>query len=436
MARNFRAPHRLLLAACLLAVLARASVAAVVYVNINCPGPVHDGKSWATAFQSVHEGVDWANLGDELWVAKGVYYEHLHVQDAALYGGFVGTESERALRDWKQNVTVLDGSHSGTVVTTPSDHSSACVIDGFTITNGGGTSVGGVYLPKGGTVSNNLITGNCGSSGGGVYCLEASVRNNVIVRNEASSEGGGCYAGYGSTIENNVIAYNFSLRGGGVYFWSDGPGYHSVIVNNTIVGNRGHNPLPDVYPYPTDSGGIFVGSFLSGGSPLIANNIVAFNTGGIYHDSTNPVTESLRANCVFGNVSDYINRPNSTGENGNISVDPQVCGWPAGDFHLFQGSPCIDAGDDASTAGLAFDLDGMPRIMGAHVDIGALEYPVPKHGTAEATLAARISLGETAITREALDRLNVEMGSGSAGKVDLLDAVRLMRKVAGLEGNP
>jgi hypothetical protein len=44
------------------------------------------------------------------------------------------------------------------------------------------------------------------------------------------------------------------------------------------------------------------------------------------------------------------------------------------DGRLLDGSPCIDAGNDAAVPpGITTDLDGNPRIQGACVDMGAFE---------------------------------------------------------------
>ncbi|MCD6364455.1 MAG: right-handed parallel beta-helix repeat-containing protein, partial [Planctomycetes bacterium] len=47
------------------------------------------------------------------------------------------------------------------------------------------------------------------------------------------------------------------------------------------------------------------------------------------------------------------------------------------DYHLVPGCAAIDAGDDMSTYGVLFDLDGVPRPQGSAYDIGAYELPEP-----------------------------------------------------------
>jgi hypothetical protein len=47
---------------------------------------------------------------------------------------------------------------------------------------------------------------------------------------------------------------------------------------------------------------------------------------------------------------------------------------PCGDFRLGAGSPLVDVGRDDPPGGPGpFDLDGLPRVLGAHVEIGAYE---------------------------------------------------------------
>jgi hypothetical protein len=49
-------------------------------------------------------------------------------------------------------------------------------------------------------------------------------------------------------------------------------------------------------------------------------------------------------------------------------VDPS-----GGDFHLAPGSLAIDHGVDAAASGYPLDLEGQPRLSGAHVDLGCFE---------------------------------------------------------------
>jgi hypothetical protein len=73
------------------------------YVDKNAAGPAPDCSSWTAAYATVQEGLTAAANGDEVWVARGTYGEHVTVAGGvALYGGFAGTETERSQQDAKQ----------------------------------------------------------------------------------------------------------------------------------------------------------------------------------------------------------------------------------------------------------------------------------------------------------------------------------------------
>ena len=96
-----------------LTLIAPAS-AVVTYVKWDSPGPTFDGRSWDTAFHTIQEGLD---RGREVWVAAGTYREQVWCRSGtALYGGFAGNEVERNQRDWRANVTIIDGNQASRTV--------------------------------------------------------------------------------------------------------------------------------------------------------------------------------------------------------------------------------------------------------------------------------------------------------------------------------
>jgi len=113
------------------------------------------------------------------------------------------------------------------------------------------------------------------------------------------------------------------------------------------------------------------------GSPIIGNNIIAYNTasysGGIHNHSGAPIGDY---NNVWRNTpDDYYNLTLGIHD---VSQDPLLADPAGGDYHLLRNSPCIDAGDPATPPGTDFDGDPRP-FDGNHdghavADIGADEF--------------------------------------------------------------
>jgi hypothetical protein len=165
----------------------------------------------------------------------------------------------------------------------------------------------------------------------------------------------------------------------------------------------------------------------------VVNNIVAFNGYGMYEDDpARPFTPSH--NCVYGNTTDYSGL---TADDTNIAQNPRLVDYANGDVHLVALSPCIDAGDDSALMTGDLDTDSQSRTNGEHVDIGADEFSeIRLYNVANVIVALRLASGIGAATVDEIPRLNVEATGLSSDKVDLLDAIRIARKAAGLEANP
>jgi parallel beta helix pectate lyase-like protein len=378
---------------CLCPPLASAKVIHVNGILLTDPPP--DGLSWTTAFNAVQTGIDAAGAGDEVWVAAAAYFENITLKNGvALYGGFDGTETGRSQRDWTNNVTILDGRQSNSVIVVEAGATNTTRIDGFLIRNGNAGFGGGILCANASPeIVNNIITRNqaaqggggirclnsaplivsnliqeniAGWTGGGIECVDSApvIRNNRLIGNFAHIFSGGgiyCSGTYAPQIANNIILGNSvtdinALGGGGVFV---NPETSPKIVNNTIVWNQA-----------TRAGGIYCSSNLV----TVVNNIVAYGSSGITGQTGLPFV--FNNNCIFGNgAGDFTGFPNPTGTNGNISADPQFTSTtPYADVHLAASSPCRDAGDGAPVQPGWTDIDGLPRIEGATVDMGASEF--------------------------------------------------------------
>ncbi|MCX6376650.1 MAG: right-handed parallel beta-helix repeat-containing protein, partial [Armatimonadetes bacterium] len=211
-------------------------------------------------------------------------------------------------------------------------------------------------------IRGNLLSDNTASSGaavgGAIYCVgsqSAVVSNNRVEDNAGSGECGGivCAAPSGTICNNLILANTASGVGGIKCAASVGADTNLSVVNNTIARNSGPGIKCDA---PV--------------TILVANNIIALNSAGVH--STGQASVSLRNNCLYGN-SEYTYYGVSPGT-GDMLSDPLVADLQSDNWRLMTGSPCIDAGDDASAPASETDIDGQARIFGAHIDIGADEY--------------------------------------------------------------
>jgi len=202
------------------------------------------------------------------------------------------------------------------------------------------------------TVERCLFSGNTGS---GLHCTSEGslvLRNCVFENNSVSSTGyGGGFVGafdpvVPATIDivNNTFVGNTAGHGGGISLAMWGNSAVVNIHNNIIRGNTassGGNDGDDLQVDPQDC-------------PLsLFNNDLGDNA---------DIGTGLSEDLVISNTANYTH-------GGNITADP-VFGI---DYFLAAGSPCIDAGNDGAPGLPAVDFEDDPRIVGAHVDIGADE---------------------------------------------------------------
>ncbi|MEI6915953.1 MAG: right-handed parallel beta-helix repeat-containing protein [Armatimonadota bacterium] len=360
----------------LIAILATSASSAVIRVKWDSPnnGP---GNDWSHAYRTVTAGIAASVSDDEIWVAGDSahpYYERITLKTGVgLYGGFAGTETTHDQRNWKTNVTILDGSGTGRVVTAPSDaYWGETTLDGFTVRNSGtgySSSDSGIYCYETrASIRNNTIVGNYN----GIYSSSSlsSITENTIL---ANSHGIVCDSSTPS-ITNNTISGNSYA---GIDCKS---GSFPNIANNTISGN-GYTGINCVGSSPriasnTISGNSSYGIFCTNSAaPSITNNIVAFSAAGVYNQSGSSSPPEMKSNCVY-NPGGVNYSGNVSAGPGDISADPLFVSRASGDLHLSHLSPCIDAGLDSAVIS-EMDLDGLPRITGVHVDIGADEYMPP-----------------------------------------------------------
>jgi hypothetical protein len=290
--------------------------------------------------------IDSATSGDTIFVKPGTY-----VGSLTFRGKNVTLRSTEG-----PDVTILDNSGgTGAVV----GMGPAGTLTGFTIRKGTGVIVRGV----GSVIRGNIISDNLGGIDGNTS--SPLIEGNIFRNNHCDSQfsSGVVYFGNTSspTIVNNVFegnpcrAINLVLPAGN----------RPAVLNNTIVRN-------DV--------GIRVHTF-SNALEVYENNVIVDNVIGLQADvgvGANNLT--WRHNLVFGNEVNYEVISDQTGQNGNISADPQFIDADGGDYHLNESSPAIDSGDSAAPRLPATDFEGDGRVLDGNkdslgvVDMGADEF--------------------------------------------------------------
>jgi hypothetical protein len=359
----------------------------------------NDGTSWGNAKKTIGGAIVVAKGTDELWIASGVYRENVSVPPGvSVFGGWAGTETFKLQRDWKTNISVLDGggTTSSSVVTSQFVGSA---LDGFTVRN----SANGISVPSGIMTIANCSISATSADGYGINVDYGTA--NVAYCTIGGGASRGVYVHYGSVNVSNCAVIGSAKDGINVLAGT------ARIASSTIAGF---------------SNGITVSS--SSASATVTNCIVAFNRIGI---SASHAT--LSYNDFYGNTfTNYWTIPDPTGTDGNISEDPLFGSQTDGDFRLQAESPCIDAGDNASVEGGQHELDGKPRIIGAVIDMGAYEFGANYYVAADAVKALQISAGVEAGPPDSA-RWNV---STSNPGIDIIDGVRIARKATGLDTNP
>jgi hypothetical protein len=215
-----------------------------------------------------------------------------------------------------------------------------------------------------GTIENNIIARNGGSFmgggflGGGLGNCNGTIRNNIITGNAAYEMGGGLI-GCNGAILSNLIAGNQAQFGCGIF------GAQGSLLNNTIVSNRALHESSAALQMCTGT---------------IQNCIIWGNMDAQIEESSVPTNSCIQGWGSGGSntgLDPLIRAPgywDDNGTPGNIEDDV----WVDGDYHLMEGSPCIDSGSNIGLTPPGLDLDGNLRIAwggtATTVDMGAYEY--------------------------------------------------------------
>lgn len=171
-------------------------------------------------YQTIQQGINASQItGDTVIVAAGIYQEHIDFS-----GKQVTVQSSDPANSAVVEATIIDGTHTGTVVTI-SGVGAGAVLNGFTVRNGENS-------------------GTASSHGGGLDIQNASpqILNCVIRDNHTATDGGGmAIVGNSAPLiqGNTIVANTADGWGGGVYVFGDTSNPLNIITATpTLVGNR------------------------------------------------------------------------------------------------------------------------------------------------------------------------------------------------------
>src|ERR1044071_8588420 len=347
--------------------------AAVHYVDAGNSTPVPPYISWATAATMIQNAVDVSSAGDEIIVTNGVY----GAGGRAVFGimtNRVTVDKALSLRSVNGPAFTIIQGHQ--VAGSTGDGAIRCVylatnasISGFTIRNGATRAVGDYPREEAGggvfceslscTISNCVLTGNSSKlAGGGAY---GGTINNCLFTANGSDEGGAAYGReVQSVLRNCIVSGNSAGSVGAGVAWAD-------LNNCILVGNR----IDTIGSY--SGGGAFACTL---NNCTVVSNTAPYGGGADSSDLKNCIVYFNSAQSGPNHYAATLNYcctdPDPGGE-GNITPNPLFVDVAAGNLRLQSNSPCINLGLNAYVTASA-DLDGLPRVVGAAVDIGAYEF--------------------------------------------------------------
>lgn len=295
-----------------------ATAQTVRYVTPTGGGALN-GTTWGDAYSSIQTAVATEAAGTgagvnakQFWVKAGTYTRTAATAQILLkawheiYGGFAGTETALASRDWAANASIIDGAGATldglatAYIKGPGAGTPTLVLDGLTIQNVKSTTkTAAIYtwLTETWNVRHCIFKDNPGKYGGavGLWTTTMNVENCLFTGNSGTSNGGGA-------------------------IWTRARPTTLNIINSTFAGNS----TTVAAPAPADI-------FRSASTTITVKNSILWSGDGTTRDSITPA----------GPTVSYSDVNNITALGGtNIKNDPLFVG--GSDYSLQSGSPAKD----------------------------------------------------------------------------------------------
>jgi hypothetical protein len=394
------------------------------------------GTNWATAFQTVSNGVARAGTVGTVYVSNGSYSVSVPIiisnnitlrsvngRDATTVYCTTGTTTNvltlAAAGAMVDGFTFTNGTRGGVVMNAGTLRNSAVRSCGW---NNGGRP--GIYA-TGGLIDSCLVANCYGRGGGGIRINGANVvvRNSTLIGNDAAmgggGNGGGVYiesGGSGALIERCVIANNSAVQGGGAELDGAGVLRNCLVVSNrttatttagagvaiTVAGARVENCTLAANTASGDGAGLYQTA------GAVTNTIVYFNVTNPGRTTPNDVYKT-GGTFAYGCATPLLS---GGGDVNNLSGDPGFLNAATGDYSLNLASPCVDAG--AALAGIVTnDLAGAGRPQDGNGDSTAA-WDMGAYEVASATTGA-LRCDFYAPTVVAFDNLNAAFTAQAGG---------------------